>query len=110
MCEAEKINMVKQLALIEGGGEDARIKTYLDAANREILGYRYSYNPSAMPDDVPEEYEMTQVWAVIYGYTQSGAEGETTVIENGIHRHFAHADMRNYIHANVIPYAKVGAS
>ena len=36
-----------------------------------------------------------------------GMEGETTSIENGVHRHFNYSDMVRYIRANVIHFAKV---
>ena len=87
--------------------DDATITTYLDAAKSEILQWRYQYNPDAMPEDVPAAYEMTQVHAVVAGFTQRGMEGQTVSIENGIHRHFAYHDMVRYIRANVVAYAKV---
>ena len=87
---------------------DTLINTYLEAAASEILGWRYSYS-DYIPQSVPKEYEMTQVQAVVNGYTQSGNEGQNVSIENGIHRHFAYSDMVRYIRANVIAIAKVGA-
>ena len=60
-----------------------------------------------MPNDVEPAYEMTQIQAVVNGFTQRGMEGEVTSIENGIHRHFNFSDMNRYIRANVIHYAKV---
>ena len=59
------------------------------------------------PDDVPSAYEMTQVYAVVNGFTQRGLEGQSVSIENGIHRHFDFTDMTRYIRQNVIAYAKV---
>ena len=59
------------------------------------------------PDDVPPAYEMTQVYAVVNGFTQRGLEGQSVSIENGIHRHFDFTDMTRYIRQNVIAYAKV---
>ena len=44
---------------------------------------------------------------MVNGLTQRGMEGETTSIENGVHRHFNYSDMVRYIKANVIPFAKV---
>lgn len=82
--------------------DEQLIQIYLDAARREILSWR-----GIRGDDVPEEYEMTQIYAVIAGYSQSGAEGQTSHTENGIGRTFKHADMISYIRANVVPYVKV---
>lgn len=50
---------------------------------------------------------MTQINAVIAGYSISGAEGEVTHSENGISRTFKYEDMVNYIRSHVIPIAKV---
>lgn len=108
MTEAEKLAMVKAILRLETNSEDTLIATYLDMAKREILTWRYSYaNPDNVPDEVPVEYEMTQVQAVVNGYTLSGNEGEVVHIENGTHFHFAHTDMMAYIRANVIPIAGV---
>ena len=106
MTTEEKLAMVKT---IMGGDapDDETIGTYLSLAKTEILNWRYSYNPDAMPEDVEPAYEITQVQAVVNGFTQRGMEGETTSIENGIHRHFSYPDMVRYIRANVIPFAKV---
>lgn len=110
MTIEEKLTMVKAILRIDASdvSEDALITTYLTLASREILGWRYSNaNPDNVPEDVPAEYEMTQVMSVIAGYTQSGVESQVLSIENGIHRHFKYADMVEYIRNNVIPIAGV---
>lgn len=110
MTSSEKLAMVKALLRISDSdtSEDSLITTYLTMAAREILGWRYSNaNPDDIPTEVPSEYEMTQVQAVINGYTQSGIEGQTISVENGIHRHFEYSDMLRYIRSNVIPIAGV---
>lgn len=106
MTEQEKLTMVKSILRIDDNSMDDLLLTYLDAARGEILGWRYSYAEAA-PNDVPQEYEMTQIQAVVNGYTQSGIEGQTVSVENGIHRHFAYPDMVRYIRANVIAIARV---
>lgn len=106
MTTDEKLNMVKTI-MGSDAPDDNTILSYLSAAKSEILQWRYSYNPDAMPEDVEPAYEMTQVQAVVNGFTQRGLEGQITSIENGIHRHFSFPDMTRYIRANVIPYAKV---
>ena len=108
MTANEKLDMVKTM-MGSDAPSDAEITTYLNAAKSEILSWRYSYAAS-MPDEVPAEYEMTQVQAVINGFTQRGNEGQNVSIENGIHRHFAYSDMVRYIRSNVIPIARVGAA
>ena len=110
MTSEGKLAMVKAILRIDSTdtSEDALITTYLDMAAQEILGWRYSNaNPENVPETVPTEYEMTQVQAVINGYTQSGVEGQVLSIENGIHRHFNYSDMVEYIRSHVIPVAGV---
>jgi hypothetical protein len=51
---------------------------------------------------------MTVIMAVVVGYGLMGAEGQTSHAENGISRQFKYADMTDYIHRNVTPYAYVG--
>lgn len=106
MTTAEKLAMVKSILRIGDTSKDELLTTYLTAAKSEILNWRYSYSGN-VPDDVPTEYEMTQVQAVINGFTQSGVEGQTVSVENGIHRHFQYSDMVRYIRANVIAIARV---
>ena len=106
MTTEEKLAMVKTI-MGSDAPDDNTILSYLSAAKSEILQWRFSYNPDAMPEDVEPAYEMTQIQSVVNGFTQRGMEGETTSIENGIHRHFGYSDMVRYIRANVIPFAKV---
>ena len=106
MTIQDKLEMVKVIMGADAP-DDNTITTYLDLAKTEILSWRYSYYPDIMPADVEPAYEITQVQAVVYGFTQRGMEGQLVSVENGVHRNFAYADMIRYIRANVIPYAKV---
>jgi hypothetical protein len=106
MTTEEKLDMVKTI-MGPDAPDDATINTYLTVAKTEILQWRYSYDPDNMPEDVEPAYEITQVQAVVNGFTQRGLEGQIVSVENGIHRHFSFPDMTRYIRANVIAYAKV---
>lgn len=108
MTDEEKLTMVKSILDIGEGdtSEDSRIATYLSVAEREILTWRYSYG-SVEVTAVPAEYEMTQIYAVVAGYSQSGAENQRQHTENGISRVFRYADMIQYIRSNVVPLCKV---
>lgn len=108
MTDAEKLSMVKTLMDIPEGdvSQDGAIAVYLTASAREIIAWRFSYG-SEQVTQVPDEYEMTQVMAVVVGYSQGGAEGQTAHSENGINRTFKYADMVGYIRAHVIPLCKV---
>ena len=87
--------------------DDETINSYLTLAKTEILQWRFSYDPDNMPKDVPAAYEMTQIYAVVNGFSPRDVEGQSVSIENGIHRHFDFTDMTRYIRQNVIAYAKV---
>ena len=108
MTETDKLLMLKTLLGVTDTTEDEQFKVFLTAAAREIVAWRYSYSSEAdTKTSVPPEYEMTQIYAVIAGFSQSGAEGQQSHSENGISRTFKHADMIAYIRANVVPYVGV---
>lgn len=102
MSNEEKLAMVKSMLEISDNSEDARITVYLTAAEKEIIAWRYSHS-SQKVETVPSEYEMTQIFAVVAGYSQSGAESQLSHSENGISRSFSYPDMLHYIRANVLP-------
>ena len=108
MTDEEKLSMVKELLTIDVNDthEDKLIGVYLTAASKEILAWRYSYGTTEVTE-LPAEYDMTQVFAVVAGYSIMGAEGQMAHTENGISRTFKYADMVDYIRAHVIPLCKV---
>lgn len=107
MTDDDKLDMLKTLLNIapRDTSEDDRLEVYLDAAKREILSWRYSL-ASTMPSEVPAEFEMIQIHAVIAGYSISGAENQTAHSENGISRTFKYEDMIAYIHGHVPTIAR----
>jgi hypothetical protein len=113
MTDAQKLVTVRTL-LDDGTGympSDDLLNTYLLMAKNEILAWMY-HLVGGVPDsvtEVPSKYEGIQVYAVLVGFTQSGAEGQGLSIENGVHRDFRYSDMLDYIHNKVLPYARVGA-
>jgi hypothetical protein len=104
----EKLEMLKTILDIPSSdsSEDSRLTVYLSVAEREIIGWRYSYSSQTV-ETVPAEYEMVQVWSVVNGFSQSGAEGQTSHSENGISRGFSYPDMIHYIRKTVIPLCGV---
>lgn len=110
MNDSEKLSMLKTLLGIESTdtSEDARLAVYLSASEKEIVAWRYSYSKAENPVTVvPPEYEMTQLYAVIAGYSQSGAENQLSHSENGISRAFKYEDMIAYVRTHVIPICGV---
>lgn len=105
MTITEKVEMTMTLLGETDSALEDKIQVYLTAAGKEIISWRYSYTKESV-SEVPDEYEMTQIQAVIAGYTLSGAENQTLHSENGIQRTFKYSDMLDYIRAHVIP--KVG--
>ena len=105
MSTEEKLAMVKTI-MGPDAPDDQTIEQYLTLARTEILQWRFAYNQDEMPEDVPAAYEMTQIYAVVNGFTQRGMEGQSVSIENGVHRHFDFTDLLRYIRQNVIAYAK----
>lgn len=107
MTTKDKLNMLKAFMRIDGDADDALLTAYLNAAEMEILSWKYSYCKDEMPSEIDCEDEMTQIHAVIAGYNLAGAENETNHSENGVSRTFKFSDMIVYIRTNVIPYAKL---
>lgn len=105
MTRDEKLEMLTLLLDADDAAAE-KLDAYLQIAGKEILAWRYSY-AARMPDEVPEEYEMTQIQAVMAGFNMSGAENQTQHSENGITRSFRYADMLAYIRSHVIPFAGV---
>lgn len=113
MTDAQKLDIIKTL-IDDGTGympSDEMLNTYIAVAGNEILSWMY-HLVGGIPADVtavPERYEGTQIYSVVVGFTQSGAEGQAMSIENGVHRNFRYSDMLDYIHNKVLPIVRVGA-
>jgi len=112
MTDAEKLATLKVL-LEDGSGympSDETLNTYISLSKSEILSWMY-HLVGGVPEDVtvvPVKYETVQIYSVLAGWTHAGAEGQKASIENGVHRNFSYTDMLDYIHNNVLPFAKVG--
>lgn len=108
MLPAEKLSTLKTILDISGEGEDAVLTVYLSAAEQELLAWKYSYVAADnRPTSVPADDEITQIFAVVAGYSQRGNEAQSGGSENGVSRQWVFADMRDYIHRAAIPYAGV---
>ena len=73
------------------GLEDSVLEEYLSLAEEEIVNYIYSMTGTAgVAVKLPHEYEQVQIWAVVYGINQRGAEGELAL---EFHAHYHHTDL-----------------
>lgn len=108
MDDAAKLSMIKTILGISNTGEDATLSTYLSASEQELLAWKYGYSAvDNRPVSIPADDEMTQIFAVVAGYSQRGAENQSSHAENGISRSFIHSDMVKYIRENCIAVAGV---
>lgn len=100
-----KLSLVKTILGISASdtSQDEELSAYLDMAGEEILNWMYTNKPAkrATVKEVPRKYNMTQIHAVVNGFSQKGAEGEKVHNENGINRTFKYDDMISYIRAKV---------
>lgn len=107
----EKLEMLQTL-LSDGGAlpDDEKLALYLTLAEQEILNWQY-HLIGGVPEgtSLPARYEVTQVYAVVAGFTHAGSEGEKTHNENGVQHTFMYSDMLDYIHNHVTAIARVGA-
>lgn len=105
MDTQSKLRMVKiRLDISEDDTTlDNEMYVYLEMAKEMILNKMYGFKPEKRNTvtEVPKRYEMTQIEAVITGYSRKGAEGEKVHNENGINRTFKETDMETYIHNHV---------
>jgi len=104
MTNAEKTTMIRGML----GDNTLDVGVYLDFTKEAILDHLYTLveRPSTVTD-VPREYEMVQVQAVIAGWNIKGGENESMHSENGVSRTFHFTDCLQYIQSNVIPYARI---
>ena len=98
--------IITQINLMMGEEySDELLSAYISQAQNECV--KYEYQLIGTPEDVDiSKYDYIVVSAVIAGLSIRGAEGETQHSENGILRGFKYADMADYIHAHLIPFAR----
>lgn len=100
-----KVETIK--TLIGWNGEDAEneIQVYLELAKQELLTWTFGKDNELV--DVPSWLEPVQIMAVVVGYNQKGAVGETMQIVDEVHHDFKYDSMIAYIHANAPSHAEV---
>lgn len=100
--------MSKHINLMMGEDyEDDLLSAYITQAQKECFEWEYQLVEKPDPEEFDlSKYDCTVVEAVIIGLSIRGAEGETQHSENGILRGFKYSAMKDYIRANIIPYAR----
>lgn len=100
------VEMITQINLMMGESySDELLSAYISLAQTECANWEYQL--IGKPDDIDlTRYDSVVIQAVIVGMSLRGAEGETQHSENGILRGYKWSDMTQYIHANIVPYAK----
>lgn len=100
-----KIDTIKTLICWDSESADAEIQVYLNLAEQELLTWTFGKNTSL--SEIPSWLEPVQIMAVVVGYNQKGAVGETMQIVNEVHHDFKYDTMLSYIHANAPSYVEI---
>lgn len=101
----DALNTVKTILKIKDDTLDADITVYLNLANAELLNW--TYGADTVLTEIPDWLVPVQIMAVVTGYNQQGAEGETSESVDGVSHQFKYDSMVDYIHRNAPAYAKV---
>lgn len=101
MTDAEKLKMLEHLT---GETEQDVLSTYLFLAKGVVLSRAYPYGGS---EEVPTQYDSTQVEIAAYMLNKRGAEGEITHTENGVSRQYEDGDIPPSLLRRIVPMAGV---
>lgn len=108
MDDATKLAYLKSILGITDTAIDNELNTYLALTAQEIIAWRYSLIGVPENATVPYADEVVQIMACAAGYSHKGAIAESTHNENGTNRTWEYADVCDYIHTHIIPYARLG--
>lgn len=86
-------------------GEDVDVSVYLSLAQAEVLSWVYGKDHQL--EELPAWLEPVTIMAVVVGFNQSGAEGESAETVDGVQHVFKHDTMVSYIHNNAPGHAKI---
>lgn len=86
-------------------GSDDDITVYLDLAIQELISWCYGKDSEL--EELPKWLEPICVMAVVTALTQSGAEGETSQMVDGVQHNFKYETMIAFIHNNAPGYAEL---
>ena len=94
--------------LMDANYSDEMLSAYIAQAQEECVKWEYQLVDEPEPENLDlTRYDTIVIFAVIFGLSVQGAEGETQHSENGILRGFKYSDMCDYIHNNLTPYSRI---
>lgn len=99
----DNLEKMAELRLILGEDEESAVLlSYLEQAKSAIMDrlYPYGYETGTQ---MPERWTMKQIRIAAYLLNKRGAEGETTHIENGIHRNYRNSDVPVELVQDIMP-------
>ena len=103
MIESEKLTMLKALIGKTSLSDDALL-VYLAIAGDEVLRRCYPYAADTQQYEVPERYETIQIRLARNEYYKRGAEGQSSMSDNGVSRVYESDDV---LLRRIVPYAHV---
>ena len=103
MTDSEKLTMLK--ALIGSTRlDDATLYVYLTLAGEKVLRRCYPYAASTQTYTVPDRYGTIQVELACNEALKRGAQGQSSMSDNGVSRVFESEDV---LLRRIVPYAHV---
>lgn len=103
MTDAEKLTMLKALIGTTNLSDDALL-VYLEIAADEVLRRCYPFAADTQQYEVPERYETIQVRLARNEVFKRGAEGQSSMSDNGVSRVYESDDV---LLRRIVPYAHV---
>lgn len=103
MTDSEKLEMLR--ALIGSSTlSDGALSAYLKIAGEKVLRRCYPFAASTQTYTVPERYETIQVELAVNEVLKRGAEGQSSMSDNGVSRVYESEDV---LLNRIVPYAHV---
>lgn len=103
MTDSEKLKMLRALIGSSTLSDDA-LSVYLKIAGEKVLRRCYPYAASTQEYTVPERYETIQVELAVNEVLKRGAQGQSSMSDNGVSRVYESEDV---LLNRIMPYAHV---
>ena len=103
MTDSEKLKMLRALIGSSTLSDDI-LSVYLKIAGEKVLRRCYPYAASTQEYTVPERYETIQVELAVNEVLKRGAQGQSSMSDNGVSRVYESEDV---LLNRIMPYAHV---